>query len=302
MCTDIFSNCFELIVTLGDLWPEEMGCPHFPSSDSTCFKPQLHDTVETNNVAIERTMTSTPFTNNLTHTPNMEFTTVSAGDESGRLVTNITVDKLIKSKIDQSQYRLGSTGSTSDVETARSAATLSALSETINVATTAKVTEATRRIATTQETSSPKITETTVSTPTTVSPTKSPKCELLTVESCYKYYNLTILPNGFGHETQSQAERNLSKRDLMTFASDVDSRYCAEYLESFICAGFLPPCGPGDLVIRYLFTNNGMLFELLVFSRKCFYRFSAIILFCMSTYSLKMTSMKTVYAWALRVT
>ena len=251
MCTDVFANCFELIQTLGDLWSDAMGC--YPSSDSACFKPEFKPETDDGagidiNIAIEPTSKSTQLTNNLTFT-SVELTTVTTDDDNRLLITNTTmVDKQL-TEVENTQDRLSSSG---NVETTQNATTVSVISKTTKrnvvidelegeITATGEELEKIQRIATTGT-----ISRTT--TTTTLQSVASPKCEILTIESCSKYYNRTSLLNG--DDTRIQAEKTLPL--VQSLVSGIVSSYCAQYLESFICAGSLPPCDSDDVVLRYI--------------------------------------------------
>ena len=239
ICVDIFSNCFEFILVLGDLWPEQMGCSNFPSG-SACFKPSSHDSVlEDGAVYVGNDGLAQTF-------DNREISTSVATDDTRVLDTNNTVRdwttaanvvEINQGGISDSEmldHAESTTESKAAASSTRHAKRATATSE--NPVTSAK-SDLTAFELTTQE------------SPTTNMNDVTQTCEEVTLESCSKYYNETVLPNSYGHETQFQAGESLTR--LFVSVGDLNSRYCAEYLESFLCSSLLPPCGTGEMVLRY---------------------------------------------------
>ena len=264
MCIDIFSNCFDKILVLGDLWPEQMGCSNFPSA-SACFKPRLHDNVlqsgsDMETGVVKTTSLSNGLSNGLTQIFDKEISTPVTSDGSRLIVTNSTtyeriitdvvnIPQGVMSDSNTSECTQNVTESSKSVSTERNAVTDELREQRLNaVNQNAENINASDQgdSATTVETNSQE-----EATTALLGSAATPACEVITVESCSKYYNRTILPNSFGYETQLQAEESLAR--LFVSIGDLNSRYCEGYLESIVCAILLPPCGTGEMVLRYTY-------------------------------------------------
>ena len=260
MCIDIFSNCFDKILLLQDLWPEQMGCSNFPSA-SACFKPRLQDNVlESGGDMKHGVVQTTSLTNSLTQIFDQEISTAVTRDGSRLIVTNSTTHELITTEVINIPQGIISDSSTSErtqsvtessksISTERDAVTNELREQRLNaVNQNAENINASDQedSATTVETNSQE-----EATTALLGSAATPTCEVITVESCSKYYNRTILPNSFGYETQLQAEESLAR--LFVSIGDLNSRYCEGYLESIVCAILLPPCGTGEMVLRYTY-------------------------------------------------
>ena len=248
MCNDIFSNCFDKILLLGDLWPEQMGCSNFPSAPA-CFKPRLHDSVPGSGSNIETGVVETmSLSNSLTQMFDQEIGTSRTSDDSRLLVTNsMTRERIRRDVININLVVMSDSGIS---ERTQSVTEPSKLTTAERIVVTEQLRE--ERLTTVDQNTENIINafdqedSTTVeanrqegTTTTLLESTATPTCEVVTVKSCSKYYNWTILPNNFGHETQLQAEESLAR--LIVSIGDVNSRYCAGYLESIMCASLLPP-------------------------------------------------------------
>ena len=262
MCIDIFSNCFDKILLLGDLWPEQMGCSNFPSA-SACFKPRLHDNLLESGSDMETgVVETTSLSNGLTQVFDQEISTSVTSDDSRLIVTNSTTHERITTNVINISQGVMSDSGTSErtqsvTESSKSISTeRNVVTDELSEQGLTTVNQDVKNIinasdkedsATTVETNRQEEATTTALLGSAATPT----CEVITVESCSKYYNWTILPNSFGHETQLQAEESLAR--LFVSIDDLNSRYCAGYLESIVCASLLPPCGTGEMVLRYTY-------------------------------------------------
>ncbi len=81
--------------------------------------------------------------------------------------------------------------------------------------------------------------------PTTVATTPSARgrCEAVTVDACAKHYNATA--------ARSQDAAAHAHRDLLTsLGRVVPTPFCMHHVTALLCASFVPPCGPGEAVLR----------------------------------------------------
>ena len=255
MCTDVFSHCFDEILLLGDLWPGQMGCSNIPSAQA-CFKPRFHDYVPDSGSNIETGVVDTmSLSNSLTQMFDQEIGTSLTSDGSRLLVTNSMTHERIRR--DVININLGVVSDSGIPERTQSVTESSKLITTERIVVTDELREqhlstVNHNVENIINASDQENSTTTVvtngqeeTTTALLESATAPTCEAVIVESCSKYYNATILPNNFGHETQLQAEEPLVR--LIVSVGDVNSRYCAGYLESTMCASLLPPCDTGEL-------------------------------------------------------